>query len=262
MPKRFTTKPLFVATCGLLIGFGITSLPSLANGSDNLREGLPGRRISGGVRHASSTCFTNFNQSLVAMMPRNNLGKTAEAHPTFWFSVPQTKDLKAGTFQLFNESDDLIYTAEVDISHDHGLSEFQLPTTAPALVINTNYRWVFSVTCNNTRLVSPYENSSALGLQGWVRRIELSEELRSQLKETTPENRVSLYASAGLWHEQVSELVNLRRRNLNNPELQMAWTLLTESNGLMMYISNNILEQMTIAETAATEASLAPTENP
>ena len=88
------------------------------------------------------------------------------------------------------------------------------------------------------------------------------EELRSQLKETTPENRVSLYASAGLWHEQVSELVNLRRRNLNNPELQMAWTLLTESNGLMMYISNNILEQMTIAETAATEASLAPTENP
>ena len=90
---------------------GLTSSGLASNiNNDNVRQGLPGRRISGGVRMEppADSCFSDFNQSLVSIMPRSNLGTTLASHPTFWFSMPETNGAKSVEFQLIDEANELV----------------------------------------------------------------------------------------------------------------------------------------------------------
>jgi hypothetical protein len=236
-PVRLS-KSIFAATFTLLLI--LAAIPSSGLASDrisNARQGLPGRRISGGVREGN--CFTDFNQSLVAMMPRNNLGKTAAARPSFWFSIPETSGYSEVQFQLFDESNEIIYSTAIKPSSSYGLSEFKLPESAPELLANKNYQWVFSVGCSD---VSRFE------VQGWVRRVTLATSVASQIEAASAEERLALYESEGLWHEQVSELVNLRRSHLADINFQMEWAALVESTGLASDISSTLTDAMSAIE--------------
>ena len=232
------------ATATVIAGLFLSvssGLPGLAESdSSELRQGLPGRRISGGVRMEppEDSCFADFNQSLVSIMPRNNLGKTAASHPTFWFSLPETIGENSVEFQLIDEADKLVYTTQLDISSKAGLSEFQLPQTAPALAVDKNYKWVFSLACSNG------SQSPVLGLQGWVRRVTVPASFANQIESASLEERVFLYAAAGLWQEEVTELLTLRRQGAVNDTLQMAWNKLLSLTGLTSEISSYISEAM------------------
>lgn len=243
MQRIQLSKTISTVAIGLLLPLSMC-LPALADNNTELRQGLPGRRISGGVRMEppADSCFTDFDQSLVSIMPRNNLGKTAASHPTFWFSLPETTGAKLVTFQLRDESDELVYSTQLHIRDEAGLSEFQLPSTAPALTVNQNYRWVFSLACSNG------SQSPILGLQGWVRRVAISESLKDRIASASSEDRFFLYSTEGLWQEQVTELLNLRRQSLVNDALQKAWTSLILSTGLTSEISSHISEAMTPVE--------------
>lgn len=236
-----TFKSIFSATFSLILASGTIYLPSFAQAADsNLRQGLPGRRISGGVREGN--CFTDFNQSLVAMIPRNNLGKTISAHPSFWFSIPESSGYREIEFQLFNEFNEIVYRTELETSTSYGLSEFQLPESAPMLTVDTNYRWVLSVGCTE---------ASRFEVQGWIRRVSISTALQTQMATATDEERVTLYEAADLWHEQVTQLVNLRRSNPADIGIQSKWVDLVESAGLMSEIASTIAGPMSAAEPAA-----------
>jgi len=249
--RLLTTTSVTVAALLLSASW---SLPSLAKGDDSgeLRQGLPGRRISGGVRMEppADSCFTDFDQSLVSVLPRNNLGTTVESHPTFWFSLPETTGAKSVEFQLLNESDDLVYRTDVAVADSAGLSEFELPASAPALEIDQNYKWVFSLACNNG------SQSPVLGLQGWIRRVTISDALAGQIATASSEDKVFLYGTAGLWQEQVTALVNLRRQNRGDDNLQLAWSSLLASTGLTSEVSTEITERMTIVSESERSTSL------
>lgn len=245
-------KLVLAATFGLVLASSTFPMSSLANSRNgqNRNVGLPGRRISGGVREGN--CFVDFNQSLVAIMPRNNFAKTAEARPAFWFSLPETEALDEVRFSLLTEFDEPVYSTQVDISRKHGLSELRLPESVPALVPGENYRWVFSLGCSD---------SSRFEVQGWVNRVELTSDMASQIESASPEDSVALYAAAGLWHEQVTELINLRRQNLADMDFQFEWAALVQSAGLTSEVSSNISEAMSPVESIALstpDALLAP----
>lgn len=239
---------------GLVMALGGAGLPSFANDANvsNPRQGLPGRRISGGVRMEppADSCFSDFNQSLVSIMPRSNLSTTLAAHPSFWFSIPETVGSKSVEFQLLNEADELLYSTQVNVESESGLSEFQLPASAPALAENENYKWTFSFACNNG------SRSPVLGLQGWIRRVEPSAAVMAQLMSATPEEQVEIYGLAGLWQEQVSALLNLRRQDVVNADLQLMWTDLITSSGLTAEISDNVLGQMSVVPPAVDTTAL------
>lgn len=235
MQSVYIPKLLLAVTFGLGLASGTFPLSSSANDnvSQNRNTGLPGRRISGGVREGN--CFVDFNQSLVAMMPRNNLAKTAEARPAFWFSLPETKELDEVRFELLTEFDEPVYSTQVSIDPEHGVSELRLPESTRALVTGENYRWVFSIGCSD---------SSRFEVQGWVSRVALASNLASQLETASPEEKIALYAAAGLWHEQVTELINLRRQNSADMDFQLEWAELVQSAGLTSEVSSNISNAM------------------
>lgn len=264
MQKIYRLKQFSILTVSLLLSLGMSAIPSWANDTDtrNVRQGLPGRRISGGVRTDSGSCLTDFNQTVVAVAPQNPISKTASAHPTFWFSLPETVGDKTVEFSLFNESEELIYSAQIEASNDHAISEFKLPKSAPSLAVNRNYNWVFSLSCDNGSQIAP-----VLGLEGWIQRVDISTELASQIEAASPEQRIELYRSAGLWHEQVTELANLRRSQELHPQealgqeasgqealnnhLLSDWTALMQSTGLTDYLANQLSESMVVIETVA-----------
>ncbi|MEO1621012.1 MAG: DUF928 domain-containing protein [Cyanobacteria bacterium J06632_3] len=248
------SKTVSAVAAGLLLVAGALEAPSHANSNNasSLRQGLPGRRISGGVRDQRATsCFTNFDQSLVSVIPHSNLGTTAKSHPTFWFSLPETNGQKSVEFRLYDETDTLIYSTPVNTSNEYGLSEFQLPETAPALAVNETYRWALTLSCNST------SQSPVLGLDGWVRRVDIAPNLSSQLSTASAEERIGLYRTAGIWQEQVTELLTLRRNNIDDIELQLEWAALIQPTGLTSHLANNITDNMTAIETTALSA---PTE--
>lgn len=244
-----SVKSVCLTTTGLLLSLSILSPIGWANSntSQNIRQGLPGRRISGGVRMAppSDSCFTDFGQSLVSIMPRSHVGTTAQERPDFWFSIPDTAGSKTVEFQLKSEDGELLYGTQVDIADSSGVSEFQLPKDAPTLAIDKNYRWSFSLACNNG------SQSPQLGLEGWVKRVAIDTTLEAQLATASAQERIMLYRSVGLWHEQVSELMNLRRQQEGNSQTpQLMWNALIESIGLTSHVSTRISERMSAVEVA------------
>lgn len=231
MRFSFTTKHVLAVTCGLGIILSSLAVPAQAN-RQQVRQGLPGRRISGGIR---SECLKDSNQSLVALSPRNLMGKTAQERPTFWFSLPTTEGTKSIRFALANSADDVVYSTQIDRSQASGLSKIELPPTAPALQVGENYYWVLSIRCEE----SP---SAALEVKGWVRRVEISQALSNQIAAADLAEQAYLYEVAGLWHEQVTTLAELRSRNPNSLEAQLSWAALIQSSGLDSHVSSSPFE--------------------
>ncbi len=249
MQKIHPFKCLSILTASLLLSFGMSATPILASATDNgeVKQGLPGRRISGGVRTGPGSCFTDFNQSAVAVVPHAPVSKTAASHPTFWFSLPETTSDKTVKFSLFNAAEELIYSTYLAASNEYALSEFKLPNSAPGLATNENYSWVLSISCNDSSQTSP-----VLGLHSWVQRVDISAELAAKIEAASPAERIALYQSAELWHEQMTALANLRRRQESfDTSLQSDWTALMQSTGLADYLASHISESMTAIDSLA-----------
>ena len=249
MQKTYPFKRLSILSASLLLVIGMSATPSLADAADNseVKQGLPGRRISGGVRTGSGSCFADFSQSAVAVVPRGPVSKTAASHPTFWFSLPETIGEKTVEFSLFNEAEEIVYSTQVAVSNEYALSEFTLPEHAPGLAPNENYSWVLSLSCNDSSETTP-----VMGLEGWVRRVEVSSRLAATIEAASPEERVALYQSAGLWHEQLTALANLRRNQEPfDADLQSEWAALIQSTGLSDYLASHISKSMVAIDAIA-----------
>ena len=227
------TKSAIAITCGTTIVFASMSFPAALANKPQARQGLPGRRISGGVR---SECFADSTQSLVALTPRNLLGKTALARPAFWFSLPETHSTKSINFALFDSADNLVYRTQVDRSDASGLSKIELPPTAPALAKGENYRWVFDIGCESNL------DTASLEVQGWVRRVDISADISRQISSAGLEEQAYLYEEADLWHEQIAALAELRDRNPESLDAQLKWAAFIQKSGLESNLSNDPLE--------------------
>ncbi|MFK8182608.1 MAG: DUF928 domain-containing protein [Phormidesmis sp.] len=172
---------------------------------NNVRQGLPGRRISGGSRSPSTACLTTPGQPVVALMPKSNLGLTLSERPTFWFSLPAISTDRTLEFGLYDQSGELIYQETFDVPNKAGISSLALPNTFAPLSAEKDYRWYLSVVCN------PASRSEDLVVTGWIRRMQADSALRSQLADATLQERLSVYETSELWFETLTMLAELRR---------------------------------------------------
>lgn len=180
---------------------------------------------------------------LTALMPPNNVALTTATHPTFFIyiphsSLPQTPEqLKSGQtsvsseayeveFELVDDRENPIYQTTFAIGDTPGIVSFTLPTTAPPLEYGKYYHWYFEVLCDRE------DRSGDSIVSGWSRRLELSPDRWRSLKAASPLERPAVYAEAGLWHETLASLAELRRSQPKDRMLATAWTHLLKSVGL------------------------------
>ena len=162
---------------GLAILLGVVCCsPKVAQAADEdqVRQGLPGRRISGASRLPSSACAA---EPLVAIVPETNLGLTAESQPTLWLSVPEVSVAKELEFYLFNAQDEIIYQTSFTVQPAADLIglDFSNIADAPKLEIDQRYRWAASMVCN------PANRSENISVEGWIDRVDASASVSSRL---------------------------------------------------------------------------------
>lgn len=203
---------------------GPLTVPAAANNSqvNAPRQGLPGRRISGGSRSPNAACLTTPDQPVVALMPKNNLGLTLKEHPTFWFAVPGINPHKELEFGLFDAAGNLLHQQSMTVPESAGITKITLPATAPALATDTDYRWYLSVVCD------PSSRAEDLVVTGWVRRVEAETGLLQQLSTATLQEQLSLYENSELWFDALTILAELRDSQPST-DIEQQWAALFES---------------------------------
>ncbi|EKU98775.1 protein of unknown function DUF928 [Leptolyngbya sp. PCC 7375] len=183
--------------------------PSVVQASEEeeVRQGLPGRRISGASRLPTSACAQN-TAPLVAIVPETNLGATALAEPTLWLSVPEVTSAKQLEFYLFNAQDEIIYQTRLTVEPTADLVGLDLGVMggAPKLEINQRYRWAASIVCN------PNNRSENISVEGWVDRVEGSS-----------------LDSNKLWYDHLGVLLEQMQRHPHNQDIWSQWHTLMAS---------------------------------
>jgi hypothetical protein len=234
-----------LAMGGLLIASVFTEI-SLANSpSEELRQGLPGRRISGGSRSPSTACLAGVDQPVIALVPENNLSLTLSEHPTLWFSLPAVSQGKSLEFGLFDPAGELIYQKTLVATGEAGITNLSLPETLAPLATGQAYRWYLSVVCNSDN------RSEDLFVSGWVERVQLADEVNQQLASAPMQERIAIYTSNELWHDALTTLAELRRNDPTASQLVQPWNALLEAVDLDQVVSTPFSHELALSPALA-----------
>ncbi|MGB7249774.1 MAG: DUF928 domain-containing protein [Phormidesmis sp.] len=227
---------------GLGAGLLLTStiMPAVANQNtaSSLRQGLPGRRISGGSR---SDCMAG-SPPVVALNPETNLGETMSDRPSIYFIIPELEDAYPLEFSLRDSAGNSIYEKSLTTRDSEGVVSIQLPPQS--LQVQQDYRWYFSVVCDAH---DPFQNDV---LSGWLRQVEPNTIIESSIEASINtsdnhsvekghgveseniENALALarsYQTVGLWNDAISALASLREQYPNNDSVNYTWSQLLQA---------------------------------
>lgn len=203
--------------------------PILFNAPTPPSTGRPGRRSDAGSRGCGleGTALESKSQPLMALVPVHptigsgvTFGKTAAAHPTFWFYVPQPDGLTA-MFVLQDQEGFSLYQSEIPLPKQPGMVSVTLPTTTAPLMPGQAYHWFFKLYCRPTSPPHAF-------VDGWVQRESLPVTLMEQLKIATLEQQVRLYAANGFWFDAFNTSIEIRRQRNGDG----TWVKLLKAIGL------------------------------
>lgn len=162
---------------------------------------------------------------VTALVPKTSPALTLAEYPTFFIYVPDyiTETLPEVIFRLRDENNYIIYNTSIKITGAPGIISLSLPAneTLLPLEIGKHYQWNVSTACER-----------GIETIGYLQRVKLSSGLTREIEKTDPRNRVALYAAAGIWHEALVTLADLRCKEPNNQNLADDWAALLASGGL------------------------------
>ncbi|KAB8331622.1 DUF928 domain-containing protein [Scytonema tolypothrichoides VB-61278] len=174
----------------------------------------------------------NLDQQTIALIPSTEKGiafveQTISERPSFWFYVPNLPASRVDAeFVLLDSQDNEVYSAILPLKQLSGIINLQLPKTVPALKEGKEYHWVFYAICN------PQNRAADVIVNGWLKRILVNSALSTQLKTSSPKERVSVYTDAKLWYETLTALAELQRSNPQDTEVKTDWANVLQLAGL------------------------------
>lgn len=247
------SKPFKVATVllGGLLSLSILSEPSLANNQpSNARQGLPGRRISGGSRSPNTACLLNGGlptetQKVVALTPEDNLSRTVMARPAFWFVLPAVNPDRRIEFLVTDQDEEVVYKQTLQPTGKAGLAAIALPKTAPELTENQAYQWHLSVICD------PSSRAADLVVWGSIERMAVEPSLQAKIAQADSQAQLALYEELTAWNDTLTALSHLHRdrttENQDTTELEAQWSALLASENLGQLPDTSIASLMDIS---------------
>ncbi|MEH1782151.1 MAG: DUF928 domain-containing protein [Nostoc sp.] len=189
----------------------------------------PGGRVRGGAKRGPDGCpLTKLD--LTALVPFtkeansviNVWGQTTVEHPSWFFYVPYTKDLPYAVEFVLQEDPESkdskeIYRTAIALPDKPGVIRVSLPTNTPALAVDKQYRWFFTINCDKEK------NSPPTYVEGVIKRVNLSAATVKELETTEPRKRYAIYAQKGIWYEALTTLAKMRQKNPQDAALQAEW---------------------------------------
>lgn len=180
----------------------------------------PGRRVAGGSR-SMENCFPG-NKHLTALVPQSHIMLTTLENPVFYFYIPKTS---ASTVELVvRDQTQTLVKQSYKPSAQGGV--VGIPLQGKRLEVGKEYHWVLSVICR------PEARSNDKVVEGAIKRIQPDPQLVKKLENANPEQRVLLYAQAGIWQNTLMTLADLLASDPNNPKLKADWQTLLTGDGV------------------------------
>ena len=138
---KISKKRLVLAGFALGLLFTSIGLPAIAQTRSGVRQGLPGRRISGGARDMCSS-----EQSVVALTPSDDLDASVSDRSSLKFLLPEFDQAYPVEFKLRDSQGATVYTEALSTGEKEKLVSIQVPEES--LQADQSYRWYFSVVCD------------------------------------------------------------------------------------------------------------------
>ncbi|NJN22767.1 MAG: DUF928 domain-containing protein [Leptolyngbya sp. RL_3_1] len=177
-------------------------------------RGLPPNRAQpgGGLDEALQSCGAE--DALTALVPVNSPVLTTQAHPTFFFYIPDLPErVKTAQFSLLTADEKTrVYRTTVTLADTPGIISIQLPDSAEtALELEAIYHWYFQLDCQ-----SPTGESTPgfdLFVDGWVQRVAATPERQQQIAAGSPE----------IWHDVLAATAAAIAADPGSADLQARW---------------------------------------
>lgn len=178
-------------------------------------KGAPGDRGGDGTR---SLCEVDGKPPFTALVPGTHIGFTVAERPTFWFYLPfQPNSAPNLEFLLVDNQENSVYENTFPLTATPGIVSISLPPNVRPLEVGKRYHWTLNFTCDRAN------RREILATDAAVERVPLEPALKRQLDTATPRERIFLYAANGLWHDTLTNLIELRRQNPQDPQLAKDW---------------------------------------
>ena len=143
------------------------------------------------------SCEGDSAATLTALVPFSHVGQTISGHPTFTWFVPD-RTSRPLQFRLFSRTGQLLYRTEMQ--SQPGIMSVALPENLPQLSVGQSYQWQVVLVCDRN---VPSRNVVAAAE---IQVVAPAASLQSQLAAAqTPQQRIDLYAKAGLWYDAIAE---------------------------------------------------------
>lgn len=152
---------------------------------------------SGGSRGCDTKQATANVPALMLLTPNRTLAKTTAIRPTFaWFigdATPQPLTFRVYQYEPTRQTVHLVVELR-DVVSQPGIMVLSLPE--PALSIGQRYLWQVELVCD------PNHPSSNVFAEADVEVVAIASSLQTKLANATSlDDRITLYAEAGLWHD-------------------------------------------------------------
>ncbi len=142
------------------------------------------------------SCEANSAAALTALVPFSHVGQTISGHPTFTWFVPD-RTSRPLQFRLFSSTGQALYRTEMQ--SQPGIMSVALPSNLPQLSIGQSYKWQVVLVCEPR---VPLRN---VVVEAEIQVVQAAVPLQAQLAAAqTPQQRIDLYAEAGLWYDAMA----------------------------------------------------------
>ena len=192
--KRRTIYSAGIASLILSVSFLIAPV-ALAKYTPPKKPSAPKETSPNTTRGGS--CEANSSAGLTVLVPFSHVGETSSQHPTFTWFVPD-RTPRPLQFRLLSSTGQWLYRTE--LQSQPGIMSVALPSNLPQLSIGQSYKWQVVLVCDRN---VPSRNVVAAAE---IQVVQPAESLQTQLAAAqTPQQRIDLYAQAGLWYDAIAE---------------------------------------------------------
>jgi hypothetical protein len=165
----------------------------------------------------------------MVLMPGRDVGITASGNPRLWLLAQDVRSLQLDVVDSrLNKS---VFSWQSGQQLENGLVGIPLPKQV--LVADRRYRWKLVVSCLDVSGAI----TKGKKLSGDFYRVDagVEESLHLALQDARDSRRrLEIYAERGIWHELITELLNLRRQEPNNSAWHDDWAALLRSPDLQL----------------------------
>jgi hypothetical protein len=193
------------------------------------KVGKPRNRVGGGRRSAGAAL-----PDVYALVP-DHVGRTSTDQPVlYWYlSAEAPATVKFELTLLDEESIDPLVDTTLTTPAESGLQRVALADHGVRLKSGEEYQWSIAI-------VSDEENrSDDLVSSGWIERVSMPGEFVASADEASQEDRVRVYAQAGLWYDALDAACTLVSQHPNDPRAKSPFERLLAEAALPLQTSGH-----------------------